>query len=119
MYSQLNFEFVRLRQRELVERAARRHARSGPRPSDPPAPESYFEGLTLRLATHADRPALARLAELEQAEHPAEPVLLGVVTERPIAALSLCDGRVIADPFSRTAELIELMRLRARQLRCR
>ena len=67
MYSQLNFEFVRLRQRELVERAARRHARPRQRPSASPAPEGYFEGLTLRLATHADRHALARLAELEQA----------------------------------------------------
>ncbi len=43
-------------------------------------------------------------------------MLLGVVMQRPIAALSLRDGSVIADPFSPTAELVELLRLRARQL---
>jgi hypothetical protein len=117
--SQLNFAIVQLRHQELVARAARRRGLVGSERSASLAPESFFEGLTLRLATHADRPALARLAELEQAERPAEPVLVGVVTERPVAALSLSDGRVIADPFFRTAELIELLRLRARQLSAR
>jgi len=74
--------------------------------------------LTLRLATSADRPALAHLAELEQASRPPEPVLLGVVMQRPVAALSLSDGSVVADPFAPTAELVELLRLRARQLSC-
>ena len=45
-------------------------------------------------------------------------MLLGEVMERPVAALSLRDGRVIADPFIPTAELVELMRLRARQITC-
>jgi hypothetical protein len=36
--------------------------------------------------------------------------------QRPIVALSLSDGRVIADPFLHTAELTELLRVRARQL---
>jgi len=43
-------------------------------------------------------------------------VLLGVIKQRPVVALSLSDGRVIADPFSNTAELTELLRVRARQL---
>ena len=33
-----------------------------------------------------------------------------------MAALSLADGRVIADPFTSTGELVELLRLRARQM---
>jgi hypothetical protein len=45
-------------------------------------------------------------------------VLLGEVMHRTVAALSLSDGRVVADPFTPTAELIELMRLRARQISC-
>ena len=39
--------------------------------------------------------------------------------QRTVAALSLRDGRVVADPFTPTAELVELMRLRARQITLR
>ena len=81
----------------------------------PATPAVHWQGLTLRLATSADRAALARLADLEQTTRPAEPVLVGELMQRPVAALSLRDGSVIADPFTPTAELIELMRLRARQ----
>jgi len=113
MQPQLTFALATARHEELLDRASahrrrRRAAESAPRP--------FWEGLTLRPATGADRSALARLAELDQAERPAEPVLLGVVSQRPVAALSLSDGRVVADPFFRTVELVELMRLRARQL---
>ena len=73
--------------------------------------------MTVRLATSADRAAVERLAELEQTSAPAAPVLLGVVMERPVAALSLRDNRVVADPFTPTRDLVELMRLRARQMR--
>jgi hypothetical protein len=72
--------------------------------------------MTVRLATSADRAALSRLADLEEAAQPAEPVLLGELMQRPVAALSLCDGRVVADPFVPTGELVELLRLRARQM---
>ena len=83
-----------------------------------PRPAAWWapRGLTVRLATTADRPALARLAGLDEAPAPSGPVLLGVVMQRPVAALSLSDGRVLADPFTPTADLIELLRLRARQL---
>jgi len=117
MHSQLNFALATARHQELLDRAARRHLRSRARRDA--EIQTFWEGLTLRLATACDRPALARLAELEQAEPPAEPVLLGVVMQRPVAALSLSDGRVVADPFVATAELVELLRLRARQLRSR
>ncbi len=117
MSPQLSFALSQARHSEFIDRATRRRrgSRAG-RDQDRPEPELSWEGLTLRLATSADRSALARLAELEQAERPAEPVLLGVVRQRAVAALSLSDGRVIADPFWRTAELVELLRLRARQL---
>jgi hypothetical protein len=75
-----------------------------------------WEALTVRLATSADRAALERLAGLEETTTPAEPVLLGVVMQRPVAALSLADGKVVADPFTHTLELLELMKLRAAQL---
>ena len=116
MQSQLNFALVRAHHQELLDQAVRHRRSSRTRGDAESAGETLWQGLTLRLATSADRPALARLADLDQAERPAEPVLLGVVMARPVAALSLSDGRVIADPFCRTAELIELLRLRARQL---
>ncbi|HEY1776942.1 MAG TPA: hypothetical protein VGG41_12345 [Solirubrobacteraceae bacterium] len=119
MHPQLNQALGEARQQELLALAARE--RRGPRPfrrRRSSAPAIRWQGLTLRLATSADRSALARLAELEQAASPQEPVLLGEVMQRPVAALSLRDGRVVADPFMPTAELVELMRLRARQITC-
>jgi len=116
----LNLAMSSARHKELLETAARER-RGMPRPRrrrQQSAPAIRWQGLTLRIATSADGSALARLADLEQTAQPAEPVLLGVVMQRPVAALSLSDGRVVADPFTPTAELIELMRLRARQISC-
>jgi hypothetical protein len=107
MNSQLSLRHAEARQEELSAEAARRRRARGP---------ILWTGLTLRLATSADQPALERLAELDDATRPAEPVLLGEIRRRPVAALSLADGRVIADPFTSTYELVELMRLRARQM---
>ena len=115
MHSQLNVSLVQARHQEQIDAAARR--RPWLRRPVRSAPAPHWEALTMRLATSADKQALERLAELEQTAAPAEPVLLGVLMQRPVAALSLADGRVVADPFTRTCELIELMKLRARQLR--
>jgi hypothetical protein len=119
MHPQLNQVLAEARQQDLLEAAASsRRARPFRRSRRASAPTIRWQGLTLRLATSADRSALARLAELEQTSSPADPVLLGEVMQRPVAAMSLKDGRVIADPFIPTAELVELMRLRARQISC-
>lgn len=73
--------------------------------------------LTLRLATPSqDDHVIARLAALDSSSAPASPVLLAFVEGEPRAALSLTDGKVIADPFHHTAELVDLLRARARQL---
>jgi hypothetical protein len=116
----LNLAMGTARHQQLLEAAARERSgmRRPRRRRREAAPAIRWQGLTLRLATSADGSALARLADLEQTAQPAEPVLLGEVMQRPVAALSLSDGRVVADPFTPTAELIELMRLRARQLSC-
>ena len=120
MQPQLNMALATARQQTLLEEAARERTgfRRGRRRRREVAPAILWQGLTLRLATSADVSALARLADLEQTARPADPVLLGEVMQRPVAALSLRDGRVIADPFTPTADLIELMRLRARQISC-
>jgi len=71
--------------------------------------------LSLRAAGPADRAALATLAALDSAAALREPVLLAAVDGRPVAALSLADGRGVADPFTRSAGALGLLRLRARQ----
>jgi len=72
--------------------------------------------LTVRLAAAADAPALALLAELDCAPLPAPPLLVGERDGRPIVALSLSDGAVVANPFVPTADVVALLELRARQL---
>ena len=67
--------------------------------------------ITLRLALASDEHELARLAALDSSKTPARPVLLVLVNRQPLAAISLTDGTVVADPFQRTAELVELLHL--------
>ncbi|MGZ4183734.1 MAG: hypothetical protein ACXVUL_23980 [Solirubrobacteraceae bacterium] len=68
---------------------------------------------TIRLATADDDAALRRLAEIDSQDPLAGPVLLGELGGKPQAALSLADGRVIANPFLATAQLLAHMRMRA------
>lgn len=96
---------------EELRRAARR---SGGQPEAPPpaAPGP----VTLRFAFPDDAAALGRLALLDSSMPPALPVLLAEVDGELQAALSLADGRVVADPFVPTMALVELLHARARQL---
>jgi len=70
--------------------------------------------ITIRPAHAGDERDLARLAALDSAEVPAEPLLLAEVQGGLRAALSLADGASIADPFAPTADVIALLRERAR-----
>lgn len=72
--------------------------------------------VTLRFGSPADNGALARLAAVDSAEPPAQPVLVAEVDGQVVAALALSDGTSIANPFSPTADLIDLLRTRATQL---
>jgi hypothetical protein len=78
-----------------------------------------LEGLAT-AATIAIRPAgadearvVSRLAELDDAPDLQGPVLLAVIDGAAVAALSLLDDRVVADPFVRTQEAVGLLRFRA------
>ena len=75
------------------------------------------EPVTVRLAAPDDATALERLAQLDSATLPAAPLLIGERAEHPVAALSLSDGAIVADPFVPTADVVALLRLRANQLR--
>ena len=72
--------------------------------------------LTLRLADDRDTRRLRILAQLDSAPVPSGPMLIAEVDGRLRAALPLDGGEPIADPFRRSADLIELLRARAAQL---
>jgi hypothetical protein len=57
-----------------------------------------------------------RLAELDSQRPLTGPALVGEIEGRPAAAISLDDGRVVADPFQHTAQLVAQLRMRARGL---
>ena len=82
-----------------------------------PGPARAGEAVTVRFAAEHDTSALAHIAELDSASLPCAPLLVGERSGRPVAALSLRDGAVVANPFAATADVVALLRLRARQLR--
>jgi hypothetical protein len=67
----------------------------------------------------ADRGSVSELADLDSRHAPEGPVLGAEVEGTLLAAISLTTGDVIADPFSRTAELRALLETRAGQVRRR
>ena len=72
----------------------------------------------IRIATAEDEAALRRLADIDSQDPlTAGPYLVGEVDGSPTAALSLADGRVVANPFVPTAQLLAHLRMRAGALR--
>ena len=75
-----------------------------------------MKNVTVRRAASGDERALARLAALDSARPPTGPALVAEADSRMLAALPLGSGRAIADPFELTAELVDLLELRKRQI---
>jgi hypothetical protein len=69
--------------------------------------------IAIRTANAADEGALRRLATLDSADTLSLPALLAEVDGEPRAALSIADGKSVADPFAPTADLVTLLRMRA------
>jgi hypothetical protein len=69
--------------------------------------------ITIRPAYADDELAVKRLAVLDSAAVPAEPLLLAEADGELRVAMSLADGAVIADPFAPTAQLVALVRTHA------
>jgi hypothetical protein len=63
---------------------------------------------TIKLSTEADRERIRRLAELDSKPAPDGDVL-AEVNGRLVAAMGM-DGRVVADPFERTASFVRVLR---------
>jgi hypothetical protein len=71
----------------------------------------------IRRAAAADDPALARLAALDERELPRGERLIALLAGQPVAAVEVRSGRTIADPFVPTLAIVELLGLRAAQVR--
>lgn len=74
------------------------------------------DSVTIRRAGADDRVALSLLAMLDSSERLRGPVLVAESDGLVLAAISLADGSVVADPFFPTADLVELLRARAERL---
>ena len=77
-------------------------------------PTPMLQSISIRPARSADKQTLWRLAALDSAAVLHGDVLVAEADNEIVAALSLADGRTIADPFRLTADLVELLRTRAR-----
>lgn len=73
--------------------------------------------IVIRRAGAADAPALLRLAQLEGRELVGRDALVAAVDGVVFAASSLDGKDVLADPFHPTAALVDLLRMRAGQVR--
>ena len=67
--------------------------------------------LTVRRSRPSDDHALAELAALDSARPLTGRRIVGEVDGRIVAAVSQHDGRVVADPFERTDDVVEILRL--------
>lgn len=75
------------------------------------------EGIVVRMLSDSDHDAVARLAELDSATAPRDRLLGAEVDGELIAVRALDSGIALADPFHATAAALELLELRAAQLR--
>ncbi len=81
------------------------------------SPSTTQNYLTIRPARPADDHRLRDLAALDSARPLAGDALLAESDGHAIAAVELLTGRGVADPFVPTATVVDLLRVRAAQLR--
>jgi hypothetical protein len=75
------------------------------------------ENVTIRRAVAGDGASLVRLAQLDSKRLPSGSFLMAEVDGQPWAAIELETGEVLADPFHPTADLAEMLWLRAARIR--
>jgi hypothetical protein len=75
------------------------------------------EQIVLRRAFPDDETQIALIAALDEEARPDGELLVAEVDGKIVAALSVDGRRSIADPFEPTAEVVQLLRSRARHLR--
>jgi hypothetical protein len=67
----------------------------------------------VRLATEEDARALSKLAQLDSQRPLGGQILIGELDGHAAAAISLADNRVVSDPFKATAQIAQMLRMRA------
>jgi hypothetical protein len=105
-----HIEMARLRRSEL-EQSARRYRRREP----PPLPAA--QPVTMRIGTLSDGAALEQMAKRKLGRSPLAPLLIGELAGRPVAAVSLMNGAIVAERQDAAEDVVALLRLRALQLR--
>jgi hypothetical protein len=80
------------------------------------APEKQPRAILLHFARPDDSGLVRRLAALDDAAPLEGEILISFVEGEAVAALSLEDGRVVANPFVPTADAVSLLRLRQEHL---
>jgi hypothetical protein len=80
------------------------------------APMNSTASISIRTARQDDFTELWSVATLDSATVPAQPLLVAERDGSIVAAMSLVTGEAIADPFQRTADAVDLLRLRASQV---
>ena len=73
--------------------------------------------LSIRPAEPTEDSVLRDLSELDATPQLQRPALLAIVDDQPVAAMSLQDGRVAADPFTRTEDVVVMLRAHVDSLR--
>lgn len=85
------------------------------RPAIQPA-ELPEDAVLVRRATARDAARIRTLSLLDDRRLTDGPFLVAELTGEVVAAMSLASGQVVADPFRRTRDAEDLLRMRARQI---
>lgn len=68
--------------------------------------------ISLKVATDADEAILETLSALDSKPALRAPAVVALVDGRPVAAASLSDDAIVADPFLPSAGVVELLQAR-------
>jgi hypothetical protein len=82
-----------------------------------PAVEPHLpDAVLVRRETVSDAARIRMLARLDDRKLPQGPFIVAEFSGETVAAMSLASGDVVADPFRRTKDAVDMLRLRAAQL---
>jgi hypothetical protein len=104
-------------QLQVLATQAAPHAGPRPAPRRHPRRGGAATDIAIRLAGRRDGCAISALELMEGRSLGAGPRLLAELGGVPVAAVALSDDSAVADPFERTAGVVDLLRVRAAQLR--
>jgi len=74
------------------------------------------DAVLVRRETVSDAARVRMLARLDDRKLPHGPFIVAEFGGETVAAMSLSSGDVVADPFRRTKDAVDMLRLRAAQL---